>query len=140
MTHDATAGSAMDVVGRLFAALSSHDLDTARQLVAPDVAYHLLNFVPSHQRTWHGVDDFIGLETSIDAATNNTYTSTVVAQYPAGTELVIVHGATGATFAGRTCEDMNWVIVARVIDGVVVQMVDTAETALDEFWRPVRTS
>ena len=133
------SNTALPIVRRLFEALRDHDLDTARGLLAPDVAYHLLNLVPSHQRTWHGIEDFLSLETSIDAATDHSYQSTIEALYPAGDELVIVHGSTAASIAGRSCSGLNWVMVARVVDGIVVQMVDTAETALDEFWRPRKT-
>jgi ketosteroid isomerase-like protein len=130
------APSAFDIVNRAFAAMSANDLDTLRPLMSPDVAYHLVNMIPSHQRMWNGFEEFEGLERGIQASTKNTYQSKVVALHAAGPELVIVHGQTSATFDGRSCHEMNWVIVARVLDNVIVQMVDTPETALDEFWRP----
>jgi hypothetical protein len=48
---------------------------------------------------------------------------------------VIVHAETRVTFDGRTGGG-HWVIVARVLDGLIVQATDTPETALDHFWRP----
>jgi ketosteroid isomerase-like protein len=133
------APGAFDIVNRAFAAMSANDLDTVRELMSPDVAYHLVNKIPSHQRMWNGFDEFEALEHGIQASTKNTYQSAVVALHAAGPELVIVHGQTSATFDGRSCHEMNWVIVARVVDGKIVQMVDTPETALDNFWRPPKS-
>ncbi len=122
-------------ISEAFRALAAADFDTARASFAEGLTYHLLNLEPRHQRTFAGRDAFLGLNTSIGETTGGTYHFEVVALHEAGPELVIVHGATSASFQGRSCERLNWVIVARVIDGLIVQMTDTPETALDTFWR-----
>jgi ketosteroid isomerase-like protein len=127
--------SASKIVGQAFQALATSDIEAARPFFANDLAYHLLNFDPRHQRVYHGGDPFLDLRQQIDGVSNGTYTFVVHGLYPAGSELVIVHAQTTATFDGRTGGG-HWAVVARVIDGLIVQITDTPETALDHFWRP----
>jgi ketosteroid isomerase-like protein len=127
--------SASKIVDQAFTALAASDIEAARALFADDLAYHLLNFEPRHQRLYHGREAFLDLRQQIAGVSNGTYTFVVHGLYPAGSELVIVHAETTATFDGRTGGG-HWVIVARVIGGLIVQITDTAETALDHFWRP----
>lgn len=127
--------SALDIVTKAFRALAVCDLEAARPYFAEGIQYHLLNRNPRHQRLYDGVDAFLDLRAQVDRVSNGTYTYPIHGIYPAGDELVIVHAETQATFDGRSGGG-HWVVVARVIDGLIVQVTDTAETALDRFWRP----
>jgi ketosteroid isomerase-like protein len=127
--------AAVDVVERAFRALAANDLEAAKPFFAEDMAYHLLNYQESHQRLFRGRDAFLELRAQVGNVTNGTYTFDMLGLYPAGSELVILHAATRATFDGRSGGG-HWVAVSRVVDGVIVQVTDTAETALDLFWRP----
>jgi ketosteroid isomerase-like protein len=123
------------VVADAFRALAAGDPAGAHQYFAPDVAYHLLNLDPRHQRLYEGRDAFFELLADVSRVSDHTYAFAVHRVAPVGDELVVVLAETTATVDGRTGGG-HWVIVARVIDGVIVQMTDTPETALDRFWRP----
>jgi ketosteroid isomerase-like protein len=127
------------VVAEAFDALAAGDLAGARRCFAPDVVYHLLNHEPRHRRVYDGSDAFFELLAGVNQVTDHTYSFAVHSVAPVGDELVVVAAETTATVDGRTGGG-HWVIVARVIDGVIVQMTDTPETALDRFWRPPRLS
>jgi ketosteroid isomerase-like protein len=123
------------VVADAFVALAAGDLAGARRYFSPEVVYHLLNQEPRHQRVYEGSDAFFALLADVNRASDHSYTFAVHRILPVGNELVVVVAETTVTFDGRTGGG-HWVIVARVIDGVIVQMTDTPETALDRFWRP----
>ena len=95
----------------------------------------MLNHDPRHQRTYEGSDAFFALLADVNRVSDHSYSFAVHHITPVGNELVVVVAETTATVDGRTGGG-HWVIVARVIDGVIVQMTDTPETALDRSWRP----
>jgi ketosteroid isomerase-like protein len=123
------------VVADAFHLLAAGDLAGARACFAADVTYHLLNLDPRHRRLYEGSDAFFALNADVSRATDQTYAFAVHRIVPVGDELVVVIAETTATVDGRTGGG-HWVIVARVIDSIIVQMTDTPETALDHFWRP----
>jgi ketosteroid isomerase-like protein len=128
-------GNALDLVAAAFRALAACDLEAAAPFFAEDVTYHLLNQDAAHRRIFEGRKAFLDLRDQVARVSGGTYTFDVHGMDAAGDEMVIVHAETRVTFDGRTGGG-HWVIVARVINGVIVQMTDTPETALDRFWRP----
>ena len=138
MTASDSGSTAVDVVRRAFSAVDTGDLATTRELYATDVAYHLMNLKPTHCRTVNGLDNYLQMVGSTDTPTDGTFRYEILDLWPAGDELVVVHGASYASREGRRASGLHWALVARVVDGVVTQMVDVAETKLDEFWRPSR--
>ncbi|MCU1345125.1 MAG: hypothetical protein JWL70_1391 [Acidimicrobiia bacterium] len=125
----------LELVTKTFEHLTACDLEATRPCLAEDLTYHLLNFEERHQRVYHGREAFLALRAQVDKVSGGTYTYLTHGIYPAGDEMVIVHAETQVTFDGRSGGG-HWVIVARVIGGVIVQMTDTPATALDHFWRP----
>ena len=95
----------------------------------------LIYLAPRHRREYHGREPFLGVRQQVDGASDGTYTFTIHDIRPAGGELVVVHAETHATVGGRSGGG-HWVAVARVVDGVIVQVTDTPATELDRFWRP----
>lgn len=123
------------LVERVFSAFSAGDLDAAYPYYAENLQYHLLNFSPRHTRLYEGREAFFDMRRMIRNVTKDTWSFDIFSVTEAGPELVIVHAASHADYDGRHGGG-DWVAVVRVIDGVIVQITDTADTRLDQFWRP----
>jgi ketosteroid isomerase-like protein len=129
--------SALEVVDRAYRAMAAGDLEGARPYLHADLTNHLLNYNPRHQRVYHGTNGTLELVQQIRVVTDGSYTFDILGLYPAGDELVIVHAVTRVSFEGRSGGG-QWVVVARVLDGQIAQIVQTPSTELDHFWRPPR--
>jgi ketosteroid isomerase-like protein len=138
LTTTKSGATAVDVVREAFSAVDAGDLTKTQELYAKDLAYHLVNQKPTHSRTWNGLDHYLQMVGSTDKPTGGTFRYEILDLWPAGDELVVVHGASSAICEGREASGLHWALVARVVDGVITQMVDVAETKLDEFWRPTQ--
>jgi ketosteroid isomerase-like protein len=139
MSTSQQEGTAVEIVRRGFAAVDAGDEPTIRELFADAVVYELVNLKATHSRTCSGLDDYLRMVGMTEAPTNGTFRYEILDLRPAGDELVVMHGASSGDYQGRQARRLNWVIVARVVDGRIVQIIDVAETSLDEFWRPSDT-